>query len=215
MAVKDVLVVKELQKQLGHKQILKNISFQAVTGDLLVITGPNGAGKTTLLRILAGLLPKSGGEVLWNGAELALDHGRVGYISHQPMLYANLTVQENLRFFGEMYGTMGAERVQELLELVGLWLYRLEMVSVLSRGMQQRLAIARALMADPTLILYDEPFTSLDADGREILRQVFEQHRDRSIQLAITHEPQHFAGLTYRHLGLDGGRVVERGYTHA
>ena len=137
MGEKNVLVVRHLKKQIGAKQILKDVSFQAGLGELLAITGANGAGKTTLLRIIAGLSRKSGGEVIWNG-------GNIGYIAHQPMLYGSLSVQENLAFFAEMYGTMSQRRVQELLELVDLWLYRLEPAAVLSRGMQQRLAIAGA-----------------------------------------------------------------------
>jgi heme ABC exporter ATP-binding subunit CcmA len=208
-------VVRQLQKQIGPKRILKDVSFQVTTGELVVITGANGAGKTTLLRILAGLLPKSGGDVLWNTKNLGLDHGKVGYVSHKPMLYENLSVQENLLFFGRMYGKVSQARLQELLELVGLWLYRLELVAVLSRGMQQRLAIARALMIDPSLLLYDEPFTSLDPDGQEILRQVFEQYRRKTIQLVISHELQHFAGLTIRELRLEDGHVVQEEGTHA
>lgn len=205
---KDVLTVKHLKKELGHKQVLKDVSFQAEPGELVVITGPNGAGKTTLLRILAGLTPKSGGEVLWKG-------GRIGYVAHQPMLYPNLSVQENLAFFGEMYGAPSHGRFQELLELVGLWFYRLEKAANLSRGMQQRLAIARALMAEPALLLYDEPFTSLDAGGREVLREVITACREVTIQLAITHELQNFAGLGYRELRLEDGRIVEGGGSSA
>ncbi|HHT72910.1 MAG TPA: heme ABC exporter ATP-binding protein CcmA [Firmicutes bacterium] len=205
---KDVLTVKHLKKELGHKQVLKDVSFQAEPGELVVITGPNGAGKTTLLRILAGLTPKSGGEVLWKG-------GRIGYVAHQPMLYPNLSVQENLAFFGEMYGAPSQGRFQELLELVGLWFYRLEKAANLSRGMQQRLAIARALMAEPALLLYDEPFTSLDAGGREVLREVITACREVTIQLAITHELQNFAGLGYRELRLEDGRIVEGGGSSA
>jgi heme exporter protein A len=201
---KNVLVVRHLKKQIGAKQILKDVSFQAGLGELLAITGANGAGKTTLLRIIAGLSRKSGGEVIWNG-------GNIGYIAHQPMLYGSLSVQENLAFFAEMYGTMSQRRVQELLELVDLWLYRLEPAAVLSRGMQQRLAIARALMIAPALLLYDEPFTSLDADGRAVLRRVLAEYRPRTVQLVITHEPQHFGELGYREIRLKDGRVVEGG----
>ena len=100
------------------------------------------------------------------------DSPRIGYVAHHPMLYGNLTVQENLTFFEEMYGPTSPSRIQELLERVGLWLYRLEKAAVLSRGMQQWLAIARALVAEPSLMLYDEPFTGLDAEGRDILRGI-------------------------------------------
>lgn len=110
---------------------------------------------------------------------------------------------------------MNPDRLQELLELVGLWLYRLEPASALSRGMQQRLAIARALMADPALILYDEPFTSLDADGRNMLRQVLESRRSSTVQLVVTHELGHLAGLAFREIMLKGGRAVQGRDGHA
>ncbi|NLL43292.1 MAG: heme ABC exporter ATP-binding protein CcmA [Firmicutes bacterium] len=209
--VKDVLELRGLQKKIGLKQILKDVSFQSSTGDLVAITGVNGAGKTTLFRILAGLMPKSGGQALWNGENLELNHCRVGFIAHRPMLYGSLSVQENLAFFGQLYETGSPERVQELLELVGLWLYRLEPASVLSRGMQQRLALARALVGNPSLILYDEPFTSLDLGGRDILRQVFAEYRPRTIQLVISHELEHFQDLAYKEIRLEEGRAVQGG----
>lgn len=208
MAV-DVLVVQELKKKLGQKEVLKGVSFAARTGDLVVITGANGAGKTTLFRVLAGLLPKGGGKIQWNGEDLEPSQVRLGLISHQPMLYADLSVQENLQFFARLYGTNSQERIRELLERVGLWFYRFEPVSVLSRGMQQRLALARALLGNPSLLFYDEPFTSLDAEGREILRGVLKEYQSRTIQLLITHELQHLAGLAFREVRLEEGRAVE------
>ena len=207
MAKKDRLEVQQLYKQIGAKRILEDVSFQAETGELVVITGPNGAGKTTLLRILAGLLPKSGGQVLWNGAEYDLGLGVVGYVSHQPMLYESLSVRDNLHFFAAMYGTSSEEWERELLSLVGLWHYRYESAAILSRGMQQRLALARVLVSKPRLILYDEPFTSLDQEGQDLLRGLVEGHCSQAIQLLITHEPDHLRTLGYRQLKLKGGRV--------
>lgn len=209
MVKQDILEVKRLSKEIDGRRILFDISFRAQTGELLVITGPNGAGKTTLFRVLAGLMRKDSGQVLWNGASLSLGHGQVGYISHQPMLYGSLSVLENLSFFGKMYGSLTENRVQELLTLVGLWLYRYEPVAVLSRGMQQRLAIARALVSSPSLILYDEPFNSLDAEGQALLRGIVEECRKHTIQLLITHELNHLASLTYRNLYFDCGTLRE------
>jgi heme ABC exporter ATP-binding subunit CcmA len=203
----NALVVKGLHKQIGAKWILKDVSFEAETGNLVVITGPNGAGKTTLLRILAGLLPKSGGEVLWNGSNYSLNHGRIGYIAHKPMLYETLSVQANLRFFGRMYGTASKKWERELLTLVDLWHYRNEPVAILSRGMQQRLALARVLVSRPSIILYDEPFTSLDQDGKRLLRGILDESRLQAIQLLITHEPGLLEGFCYGELKLNAGRV--------
>lgn len=211
MAQKDILEVRQLRKQIGVKRILKDVSFKTTTGELLAITGSNGAGKTTLMRILAGLLPKSGGDVLWNDTNLNLNHGRIGYISHKPMLYETLSVQENLTFFGQMYGTMTQKRVQELLNLVGLWIYRLEPAAVLSRGMQQRLALARALIVDPSLILYDEPFTSLDPESQRLLRQILRKSQSKAIQIVITHELSLLDGLPFREIRLQDGLVMQGG----
>ncbi len=211
----DVLEVIQLRKQIGTKRILKDISFQVTTGELVAITGPNGAGKTTLLRILAGLLTKSGGQVLWNNSPYDLSHGAIGYVSHKPMLYATLSVYDNLHFFGRMYGTGSKEWEKELLKLVGLWHYRHEPVSILSRGMQQRLAIARAIVARPRMILYDEPFTSLDTDGQDLLRSILDGHRLQTIQFVITHERQLVEGLSNRELKLKGGQLQQGGLNGA
>src|SRR5688572_26332497 len=144
--MKDQLIVNRLCKQIQNKAILKDISFSASTGDIIVVSGHNGAGKTTLLRIIAGLMPKSSGEVLWNRQSYGLDHGQIGYMSHKPMLYEALSVVDNLEFFARLYGCWSADKGRELLKLTGLWLHRYEPVGVLSRGMQQRLALARVLI---------------------------------------------------------------------
>lgn len=212
MVKPDRLVVEQLHKQIGAKWILKGVSFQARTGDLVVITGPNGAGKTTLLRILAGLTPRSGGEVLWNDHEYGLGHGRIGYVAHRPMLYETLTVQDNVRFFARMYGTSCEEWERQLLTRVGLWHYRHEPVAILSRGMQQRLALARVLISCPRLILYDEPFTSLDQEGQLLLRGLLEESRPQAIQLLITHEPELLGGLDYEELRIANGQVQGGSY---
>ena len=215
LATLDLLEVNQLSKQIGAKRILKDVSFRASTGDLLALTGPNGAGKTTLLRVLAGLTPKSAGVILWNGSSHNLSHGLIGYVSHKPMLYESLSVQENLVFFGQIYGRVLPDRVEELLSMVGLWLHRYEPVGVLSRGMQQRLALARTLILDPKLILYDEPFTGLDQDGQELLQSILEEQRNRSIQILITHELKLLEGLPYEQIRLQDGQLVQGGLKHA
>lgn len=207
----DRLEVKNLSKRIGVKNILTSISFSAYTNDVLVITGPNGAGKTTLLRLIAGLSKKTAGEILWNGLAYGIDHGLLGYVSHKPMLYETLSVLENMTFFTNMYGKFSQIRVRELLEKVDLWLYRYEPVAILSRGMQQRLALARTLAIEPTLLLYDEPFTGLDFDGQQLLRNVLQENRATSIQILITHELHVLQGLSYDELKLHRGHLVAEG----
>ena len=207
----DQLDVVHLSKRIGPKRILTDISFSSTTGDLLVITGPNGAGKTTLLRLIAGLSKKSSGDILWNGSSYGIDHGSLGYLSHKPMLYETLSVLDNMVFFAKMYGKFSMERIGQLLEQVGLWLYRYEPAAVLSRGMQQRLALARTLLLEPRLILYDEPFTGLDYDGQELLRNVLEAKRADSIQIVISHELNLLQELPYIEKKLVRGQMVREG----
>ena len=211
----DLLEVNQLGKQIGAKRILTDVSFRAETGDLLVLTGPNGVGKTTLLRILAGLSTASAGEILWNGLGYDLNHGQIGYVSHKPMLYETLSVQENLVFFAQMYGRGSTERVRELLSMVGLWLHRYEPVAILSRGMQQRLALARTLIAEAKLILYDEPFTGLDQEGQALLRAILTEQRTRSIQIVIAHGLELLDGLSYEQIRLQEGRLLQGGLRDA
>lgn len=211
----DYLEIKDLTKQIGTKTIIKHISLQAKTGDLVVITGANGAGKTTLFQILAGLLPQTAGQILWNGQSYGLDHGKLAYVSHKPMLYEELTVLDNLEFFAKMYGTFEPKELERLLKLVDLWFRRFELVNVLSRGMQQRLILARCLLIKPSLILYDEPFTSLDSSGQELLRMILVENKLKTIQLLITHEPQLLKEISYNKLNLINGVLKEGSEGHS
>lgn len=207
----DQLNIKNLSKNWGSKQVLIDISFTVSTGTLAVITGSNGSGKTTLLQLIAGLSLKKEGQVLWNGACYGLELGKIGYLAHKPMLYENLSVLENIVFFSKMYGCFSLEHVASMLRRVGLWLYRYEPAAILSRGMQQRLAIARTLISDPKLILYDEPFTGLDVEGRQLLCDILQENLPKTIQLVITHKLDQLAGLDYRELKLVKGHLVEEG----
>ena len=139
--------------------------------------GPNGAGKTTFLRILASLSRPSLGEVNVAGFRLPDDaaqvRARLGVVSHLPLLYGDLSAEENLRFYGRMYNLANLEtRMTEVLEMVGLENRRRDLVRTFSRGMQQRLAIGRAVLHDPDVILFDEPYTGLDQDASSMLDSV-------------------------------------------
>jgi heme exporter protein A len=179
-----------LVKRFGSKTVLQLEEWQADAGEFVALIGPNGAGKTTLLRILSSLARPTRGEVRLNGRKLADARRSLGVVSHQTMLYGDLNAAENLRFFGRMYGVPNLEeRIVEVLEQVGLNQRRWDAVRTLSRGMQQRLAIARAVLHNPEVLILDEPHTGLDQDSCEMLdatlRKVWSQGR---IVIMATHD---------------------------
>ncbi|RME07606.1 MAG: ABC transporter ATP-binding protein, partial [Anaerolineae bacterium] len=154
--------VRKLVKRFGPKTVLRGLDFDVSAGEFVALLGPNGAGKTTFLRILASLSRPVFGEVWVAGHRLpeqaAAVRRRLGVVSHQPLLYGDLTAAENLRFYGRMYAIPNLEqRVHEVLEMVGLAPRRNDLVRTFSRGMQQRLAIGRAVLHDPDVMLFDEP----------------------------------------------------------
>jgi len=172
-----MIEVKQLVKRFGLKTVLRGLEFSVSPGEFVALLGPNGAGKTTFLRILASLSRPSLGEVRIAGYKLpgqaAAVRARLGVVTHYPLLYDDLTAEENLRFFARLYGLNGYEaRITEVLTLVGLETRRRDLVRTFSRGMAQRLAIGRALLHDPDVMLFDEPYTGLDQDASVMLDQV-------------------------------------------
>jgi heme exporter protein A len=172
-----MITVKKLVKRFGLKAVLRGVDFDVQPGEFVALLGPNGAGKTTFLRILASLSRPSLGEVSVAGYRLpneaAAVRARLGVVSHLPLLYGDLSAEENLRFYGRMYGISGLEqRITEVLEMVGLDNRRRDLVRTFSRGMQQRLAIGRAVLHDPDVMLFDEPYTGLDQDASSMLDEV-------------------------------------------
>ena len=172
-----MITVKKLVKRFGLKTVLRGLDFEAYPGEFVALLGPNGSGKTTFLRILASLSRPSLGEVHIAGYKLpneaAQVRARLGVVSHLPLLYGDLTAEENLRFYARMYGiTNYGSRISEVLELVGLDNRRRDLVRTYSRGMQQRLAIGRAVLHDPDVMLFDEPYTGLDQDASAMLDDV-------------------------------------------
>jgi heme exporter protein A len=169
-----MIEVKKLVKRFGMKAVLRGLDFHVQTGEFVALLGPNGAGKTTFLRILASLSRPSTGQVKVAGfmlpAQSAAVRQRLGVVSHMPLLYGDLTADENLQFYGRMYNIPALnERITEVLDLVGLSPRRRDMVRTFSRGMQQRLAIGRAVLHNPDVMLFDEPYTGLDQDASEML----------------------------------------------
>ena len=169
-----MIVVRSLVKRFGFKTVLRGLDFEAQTGEFVALLGPNGAGKTTFLRILASLTSPSMGQVSLAGYRLPSQAAAVrrtlGVVSHQPLLYGDLTAEENLRFFGKLYSVPNLPaRIDQILEQVGLLPRRRDLVRDFSRGMQQRLAIGRAILHDPEVLLFDEPHTGLDQDACDML----------------------------------------------
>src|SRR5574342_848220 len=174
-----MIEVKKLVKRSGLKTVLRGLDFQVQPGEFVALLGPNGAGKTTFLRILASLSRPTLGEVSIAGYQLpnqaAQVRARLGVVSHLPLLYGDLTAEENLRFYARMYNITNYElRITEVLEMVGLENRRKDLVRTFSRGMQQRLAIGRAVLHDPDVMLFDEPYTGLDQDASSMLDGVLQ-----------------------------------------
>ncbi len=172
-----MIETKKLVKRFGSKTILRGVDFNVQPGEFVALLGPNGAGKTTFLRILASLSRPTLGEVIVAGHKLPDQADKVraqlGVVSHLPLLYPELTAEENLRFYARMYGIDRVEmRITEVLHMIGLEHRRRDLVSTFSRGMQQRLAIGRAVLHDPQVMLFDEPYTGLDQDASEMLDDV-------------------------------------------
>jgi heme exporter protein A len=184
------------------------VSFSLVAGETLVVLGPNGAGKTTLLRVLATLLRPHAGSVHVLGSELPGEawkvRGQVGYLGHEPLLYRTLTARENLLFNARLHG-VGEERVDELLEAVGLARRANDRVDEFSRGMRQRLAAARAVLHDPPLLLLDEPMSAIDPGAVSLLEPLIGRASGRT-RVLVTHDVERGIAEADRIVGLRGGR---------
>lgn len=209
-----MILANKLTKQFGPVMALRGIDLDIRPGEFVTIAGPNGAGKTTLLRILATLSRPTGGQVSIAGHALprGADDARrqIGLLSHQPLLYGDLTAEENLQFFGRMYDVPDLHRrAQERLDEVGLLERRGDRTRTFSRGMQQRLAIARALLHDPSVVLLDEPFTGLDPEASDRLEALLRQINDgrRTVVMTI-HDLERGWALCDRALVIARGKLV-------
>jgi heme exporter protein A len=187
-----------LEKRYGLKRVLRGLDFELERGGFLVVTGANGSGKTTLLRLCAGLAIPTGGTL-----EVEPERGLIGFLGHEPLVYRELTVLENLDLYGRLYHVPERrERIGMLLERFGLWEERRQRASALSRGQLQRLALSRALLHRPELLILDEPFSGLDAEGSELLDRELAGMRERRTILVATHEPDRLASLASGRLAL-------------
>ncbi len=208
------LTVEGLRKTYGGTEALRGVSFTLDEGEFLCLFGPNGAGKSTLLKILATLLRPTLGTVRIRGFDLEDDpeafRARLGLVSHQSFLYDDLTARENLEFYAGLYGvTDPAGRAEELLRQVDLYDRRDSPVGAFSRGMQQRLTIARALVNDPDLLLLDEPYTGLDEHAASLLRdRLGALHDRRRTIVMVTHNLRRGIESATRLGILSRGRLV-------
>jgi heme ABC exporter ATP-binding subunit CcmA len=192
--------------------VLQGINLAVAPGQIVALLGHNGAGKTTLLECLAGAIRPSSGEVFWFGRRATRnvsDRRLLGFLGHENGLYPELTAQENLLFAGRMYGRDDAAgRIRGLLNRVGLSQWADRRVCHFSQGMRQRLALARAMIHDPPILLLDEPFGNLDAENRIWLETTLEEHRRRHAAVCFTsHDPQQCRRLADQLVHLQSGRI--------
>jgi heme exporter protein A len=191
-----MIEIENLVKTYDAFRAVDGLSFTVAPGEIVGLVGPNGAGKTTLLRVLATLLRPSGGEVRVLGARLPGEawkaRGRVGFLGHEPLLYRDLSGRENLRFHAKLHGLRGAgaeARIEELLAAVAMDRRGGDRVAELSAGMRQRLAVCRCVLHEPELLLLDEPDSNLDAEGRELVRDLIGPAAGRT-RVLVTHDPE-------------------------
>ena len=208
--VPPAFAARRLTKRFGRSSALKEIDFELEAGRCHVLFGRNGAGKSTLLLIAATLLRPSSGEIFYGGDryETLGDEvrRRIGLVSHQSFLYPDLTVVENLQFYARLYGSSSGE--EEALLWADLELRRHSPVRSLSRGMLQRLAVARALLHRPTLLLLDEPYTGLDVVSSERLSTRLSDIKGETAILLTTHDVDRGVALADRISILEGGRIA-------
>lgn len=206
--------VEKLVKRFGLKTVLRNLEFHVAAGEIVGLIGPNGAGKTTLLRILSSLSQPTFGKVLVGGYRLPQQaiavRYTIGVLSHQPILYGDLSAEQNLAFYGSMYGVVELQtRITQVLKIVGMNKRRRDFVRTYSRGMQQRLAIARAIIHDPQLLLLDEPYTGLDQDAAEMLDSILRDVTDQGRTVVMTsHDLLRISDLATRFDVLTRGKIA-------
>jgi heme exporter protein A len=208
--------LRGLRRDFGEETVLEGVDLSLAAGETLLVLGPNGAGKTTLLRILATLLRPSAGEVRVLGARLPGEawkaRGRIGFLGHEPLLYRDLSGRENLRFQARLHGLRGeaAEaRIAALLEAVGMARRAEQRVAELSAGMRQRLALCRCVLHEPALLLLDEPESHLDAEGRELARELIGPAEGRT-RILVTHDPERALADADRAIVLGPNGRIER-----
>ena len=214
MDIIERIELRGVRKRFGRRLVLAGVNAELRAGEVSLLMGPNGAGKSTLLGILSSLSRPTRGEVLYGDlpharAEAEL-RGEIALVAHAPMLYRHLTGRENLRFFARVHGVEGVDAT------VTRWLERVDMthaadrpVAELSRGMTQRLTLARALLPGPRLLVMDEPFTGLDRECVDLLRrEISRAAEEGAVVLVVSHDLEAMDRLAAHLLVLRGGRMV-------
>lgn len=212
-----IISASAVRKSFGDRVALKSIDLEVNKGQFVVIFGPNGAGKTTLLKILSTAITPTRGAVTMNGIDIRKNpvaaRQMIGVISHESYLYDELTARENLRFFGRMYG-LGKdeleERTDELLGNVDLLMRGDDRVASFSRGMKQRLSIARALIHKPSIVLMDEPYTGLDQKAAETFERALNRLDTNMVtKIMVSHNIERALQLSDRVIIMDNGKIVQ------
>ncbi len=210
-----IIEVERLSKVYGSLPALRGINFSVRRGEFVVLLGANGSGKSTLLRLLSGLGKPTAGLIRVGGWEMPGEamavRAQIGLITHQPLLYENLTARENLDFYGALYGMSGAERegrIQELLRELGLLKRADSLARTFSRGMKQRLSIARATLHQPDVLLLDEPYSGLDQAAAEMLDAMLAAaKREGRTIIMSTHQLTRIPKAAERALVLSRGKI--------
>jgi heme exporter protein A len=210
-----MIEIKKLTKQADNKRILRGVDLSIKKGETVAILGPNGAGKSTLLKVLATLIKPTSGRVVINEMDLKKNHIQIkkimGYLPHSSLLYDHYSPLENLVFFGNIYGVKNIEqRAVELVKEVGLSFFLNEPVKNFSRGMIQRIAIARAIVHEPEILLLDEPHTGLDQGAISILNNVILSMKQKgTTTLMVTHDFKQAAEICDRIIIVKNGKIVD------
>ena len=209
-----MIAIRNLTKTFGPRIVLRGLNLTINEGDFVTLLGANGAGKTTLLHLVAGLSKPSSGDILINTYRLADSTSQlrrfIGLVSHKPLLYDDLTASQNLHFYARMYDVPAAtDRIETVLRQVGLWGRQNDPVRTYSRGMQQRLAIARAILHNPPILLLDEPDTGLDQHAAGLLGDLLGAVGiERRTILMTTHNLERGLSLGQRVVILAKGQIV-------
>ena len=210
----DAVTARDVSRTFGRRRALNKVSFTAAHGQIVGVLGPNGAGKSTLLGVLSTLLSPTSGTVAYGDDASPVDaaalRARIGVLGHDLFLYPELTARENLLFFAGLYRVAGAAvQVTTALETAGLTARADDLASAYSRGMRQRLALERALIHQPRLVLLDEPFTGLDdASASAFVARLRGLRAEGRIVILATHDLDLADGLLDQALFLRDGRVV-------